>query len=101
MTVMNFRQALGEVIRTERQARGLRMRDVAERGYLSYGHLSEVERGIKEASSLVLDGIATGMSMKTYELILKTAYLMADIEIPDTPEELFFIEAIRQIQSQT
>lgn len=77
------------------------MRDVAERGYLSYGHLSEVERGIKEASSMVLDGIATGMSMQTHDLILKTAYLMADIQVPETPEELFFIEAVRQSQSQT
>ena len=100
MTGMKFRQALGEVIRAERQARGLQLRDVSERGHLSYSHLSEVERGLKEASSIVLEAIATGMSMDTYELILKTGYLMADLQIPDTPETIFSFEAIHRVQSQ-
>lgn len=86
---MEFRQALGEVIRTERQANGLQLRELASRAFISYSFLSEVERGIKEASSEVLDSIATGMRMKTYELILKTGYLMADFQIPDTSDEFF------------
>ena len=95
MTGMNFRQALGEVIRTERHARGLTMRDISLNGYVSLGHLSEVERGVKEVSSEMLDGISTGMGVKTYDLILKAGYLMADLDVPDTPEQIFSFETIR------
>lgn len=98
---MKFRQALGEVIRAERQARGLRMRDISLNGYISLGHLSDVERGEKDVSSEMLNGIATGLGVDTFDLIIKTGYLMADLQIPDTPETIFSFEAIHRVQSQT
>ena len=91
MTGMIFRQALGEVIREQRLANGLQLRDVSERGHLSYSHLSEVERGLKEPSSLVIDGIANGLGVNAYDLIIEAGYRMAGdaVAIPDSPESLF------------
>ena len=88
---MIFRQALGEVIREQRLANGLQLRDVSERGHLSYSHLSEVERGLKEPSSLVIDGIANGLGVNAYDLIIEAGYRMAGdaVAIPDSPESLF------------
>lgn len=78
---MLFREALGEVIRERRLANGVQLRELAESAFMSYSFLSEVERGIKEASSGVLDGIANGLRMETYELILEAGYRMATGEV--------------------
>lgn len=89
MTGMNFRQALGEVIREQRLAKEMTLRQVSSNGYVSLGHLSDIERGTKEASSDIMDSIANGLGVELYELIIKAGYRMGDLEIPDTPEDLF------------
>lgn len=89
MTGMIFRQALGEVIREQRLALGLTMREVSSNGYVSLGHLSDVERGVKEPSSDIIDSIANGLGIETYELIIKAGYRMGNLDVPDTPESLF------------
>ena len=86
---MNFRQALGEVVREQRLAQGRTMRSITDEGFIALGYLSEVERGQKDASSEIIDSIANGLGVETYELIIKAGYKMADLEIPETPESLF------------
>jgi transcriptional regulator with XRE-family HTH domain len=88
---MNFREAIGEVIREQRLANGLQLRDVSERGHLSYSFLSEVERGVKEASSMILENIANGLGVNTYDLIIEAGYRMAgdSLAIPDNLEVFF------------
>lgn len=89
MTGMNFRQAIGEVIRDQRLAKELTLRDVSRNGFVSIGHLSDVERGYKEASSDCLDAIANGLGVNTYDLIIEAGYRMSEWQVPDTPEDLF------------
>jgi transcriptional regulator with XRE-family HTH domain len=88
---MEFKKALGEVVREQRLANGLHLRDVSERGHLSYSHLSEVERGVKEASSMIIESIANGLGLEAYDLIIEAGFRMAGkgLQIPDTPESLF------------
>lgn len=86
---MNFRQALGEVVREQRLAQGRSMRSITDEGFIAIGYLSEVERGHKDPSSQVIEAIANGLGVEAYELIIKAGYRMADLEIPDTPESLF------------
>jgi transcriptional regulator with XRE-family HTH domain len=89
---MKFREALGEVVREQRHANGLQLRDVSDKGHLSYSFLSEVERGLKECSSDYLTAIAKGLGVETYDLIIEAGYRMASDGrelIPDTPESLF------------
>lgn len=89
MTGMNFRQALGEVIRQERLAQERTMRSITEGGFIALGYLSEVERGQKDPSSEVMEAIANGLGVEPYELIIKAGYRMGNLEVPDTPESLF------------
>lgn len=88
---MKFREALGEVVREQRLANGLQLRDVSEKGHLSYSFLSEVERGLKECSSDYLTAIANGLGVEAHDLIIEAGFRMAEkgLDIPDTPESLF------------
>jgi transcriptional regulator with XRE-family HTH domain len=91
MTGMKFYQTLGEVIREQRLAKNLTLREVASNGFVSMGHLSDVENGRKEGSSSFLDGVANGLGVELSWLIIETGYRMAEakVEVPDTPESLF------------
>jgi transcriptional regulator with XRE-family HTH domain len=91
MTGVKFRDVLGEVIREQRIANGLQLRDVSKRGHISYSFLSEVERGVKDCSSDSLQGIANGMGVEVHDLIIEAGYRMAEakVKVPDTPESLF------------
>ena len=97
---MRFREALGEVVREQRLANGLQLRDVSEKGHLSYSFLSEVERGLKECSSDYLNAIANGLGVNTYDLIIEAGYRMAEesVKVPDTPEFLFERNSLWQTQ---
>ena len=46
-----LRHELGEVLRERRQDQSRTLRDVAASASVSLGYLSEIERGVKEASS--------------------------------------------------
>jgi transcriptional regulator with XRE-family HTH domain len=91
LTGMKFKEALGEVLREQRLAKSLTMRQVSERGHLSYSFLSEVERGIKDCSSDFITAIANGLGVESYDLIIEAGYRMAGDRtiVPDTPESLF------------
>lgn len=89
MTGMRFHEALGEVIREERLAQKQTLRDVSTTGYVSMGHLSDVENGRKEGSSQFLEAVAKALKTDSYNLVLKAGYLMADFKVPDTTEKLF------------
>ena len=86
---MRYRVALGEVIREERLSQQLFQREIARRGVIALGYLSEVERGQKEISSELLESVAFGLGIAPHELVIKAGLLMAHGEIPDTPENLF------------
>jgi transcriptional regulator with XRE-family HTH domain len=91
MVGLKFREYLGEVVREQRIANGLQLRDVAERGHVSYSFLSEFERGLKDCSSDYLQAIANGMGVELYSLIIEAGYRMAgeQLAVPDTAESLF------------
>lgn len=86
---MYFREALGEVLREERNAKGMTLRTTSSKGFIALGYLSEVERGQKEISSEPLDLLAKALGVAPSEIVLRTAIRMAGLDVPDTPESLF------------
>lgn len=62
-----WRELVGRQVRRERQARRLRLVDVADEAGVSTQYLSEIERGRKEPSSEVLSAVAgaLGLSVTT------------------------------------
>ncbi|MEU9931176.1 MULTISPECIES: helix-turn-helix domain-containing protein [Streptomyces] len=64
-----WRDLVGEVLRRERQAQGRTLKDVAEAARISMPYLSEVERGLKEASSEVLAAAAKALGLNLADVL--------------------------------
>ena len=72
-----WRELVGEELHRERSARGERLKDVAERAGVSLQYLSEVERGLKDPSSEMLQAIAGALDLSVRELATRTAHPQA------------------------
>lgn len=57
------RQVLGEVLREERVRQGRTLRDVSKEATVSLGYISEIERGVKEASSECLAAVCSALEV--------------------------------------
>lgn len=66
-----WREQLGDQLRRERQARDERLVDVAERAGVSTQFLSEVERGLKDPSSEMLQAIAGALDLTVRQLVAR------------------------------
>lgn len=90
MASYKYRQALGETIYQARVEKGLILRELSLRAQVSVGHLSEVERGMKEASSEVLEAIARGLDVPLYQIIIQAGFRLGEREgaFDKVPDEL-------------
>ena len=66
---MRLNSAVGDTLRLLRTDRSLTLREVSKRSSVSLGHLSDIERGNKQASNQMLEAIAKGLEISTTELI--------------------------------
>ncbi|MEV7653567.1 helix-turn-helix transcriptional regulator [Streptomyces anulatus] len=64
-----WRDLVGEVLRHERRSQGRTLKDVAEAARISMPYLSEVERGLKEASSEVLAAAAQALGLSLADVL--------------------------------
>lgn len=68
-----LRDVLGARLRLARAAQGRSLRDVAAAAGVSIGHLSQVERGLAEASSEVLAAICRALGVPLHVLLRAAA----------------------------
>jgi len=68
-----WREQLGDQLRRERQAREDRLIDVAGRAGVSTQYLSEVERGLKDPSSEMLQAIAGALDLTVRQLVTRAS----------------------------
>ncbi|MDR0417772.1 MAG: helix-turn-helix domain-containing protein [Propionibacteriaceae bacterium] len=80
MRPLLMRELLGESLRATRLAQGRTLRDVSRGAQISLGYLSEIERGIKEASSELLGAIAGSLGVPQSEIMADVASRLADRE---------------------
>jgi len=66
-----WREAVGRELRTERQAAERTLADVAEEAGVSVQYLSEVERGLKDPSSEMLQAIAGALDLSVRRLAVR------------------------------
>ncbi|MEV6318806.1 helix-turn-helix transcriptional regulator [Streptomyces sp. NPDC051776] len=64
-----WRDVIGEILRRERLAQKRTLKDVADAARISMPYLSEVERGLKEASSEVLAAAAAALGLGLADLL--------------------------------
>ncbi|MDR0990985.1 MAG: helix-turn-helix domain-containing protein [Propionibacteriaceae bacterium] len=72
-----FRDALGESLRAARIAQGRTLRDVSRAAQISLGYLSEIERGVKEASSELLAAITEALDVPLWQILSEVAERLA------------------------
>ena len=68
-------EALGELIRKQRQQAELTLRDLAERANVSNPDLSQIERGLHEPSVRVLKAIAGALNLSAESLLVQAGVL--------------------------
>ncbi len=66
---VDLQETVGAVLRCERRARQMTLREVAERAATSLVYLSEIERGRKYPSALVLERLAEALGLAMSELL--------------------------------
>ncbi|MDR7252788.1 transcriptional regulator with XRE-family HTH domain [Nocardioides sp. BE266] len=68
-----WRELVGRELHRERTERGERLVDVAKRAGVSMQYLSEVERGLKDPSSEMLQAIAGALDLGVRELATRVS----------------------------
>jgi transcriptional regulator with XRE-family HTH domain len=67
-----WRELIGQQLHRERLDRSERLVDVAERAGVSVQYLSEVERGLKDPSSEMLQAMAGALDLSVRQLAART-----------------------------
>jgi transcriptional regulator with XRE-family HTH domain len=75
-------EALGALLRSQRLAAELSLRELAERTSVSNAYLSQLERGQHEPSLTVLRAIASALSVPLASLLAQAGLLEGDGEHP-------------------
>jgi len=74
-----WREMLGDQLRSERQARGERIADVAGRAGVAPQYLSELERGRKDPSSEVLSAVSGALGLSVAQLTGRVGQRLARV----------------------
>jgi transcriptional regulator with XRE-family HTH domain len=90
---------LGELIRAQREAARLSLRDLAALTNVSNPYLSQVERGLHEPSVRVLRSIAEALGLSA-ETLLTSAGLLGDDAPPAVPTVEAAIEADERLSAE-
>ncbi len=80
-----WRELAGRVLRSERVAQGRTLQQVADRAGVSPQYLSEVERGLKDASSEMLESICGALGLRLAELLASSGRLLVTTVRLSTP----------------
>ena len=64
-----LRKVYGKVLRDYRHETGLTMRKLSKNTGISLSHISDIERGKKEASSEMLEDLCGGLGLTTLDLL--------------------------------
>jgi transcriptional regulator with XRE-family HTH domain len=74
---MLLRKYIGETLLKERTKQGRTLRDVSAQATVSLGYLSELERGLKEASSEVINSICEALVISPIDLLIDVTVSMS------------------------
>jgi transcriptional regulator with XRE-family HTH domain len=91
-----LRMMLGDVLRRTRLEQGRTLADVARAAKVSMPYLSEVERGLKEASSEVLAAICDALHLELPDLLAEAGRdLVVARGLADRRAPVFRLRAVR------
>ena len=76
-----LRRQMGAALRRRREEQGRTLRDVSAAAGVSLGYLSEVERGVKEASSELLSAICRALDARLPDVLVEVADALYRLEV--------------------
>ena len=82
---MSEQQRLGDIIRAEREKRGLSQEALAALSGLSRTHVGEIERGEVNLSFSALEGLSDGLGMPLTEIMREYEQRSSSTDRKDTP----------------
>jgi len=85
-------EALGDLIRKQRQQAELTLRELAERTNVSNPYLSQIERGLHEPSVRVIKAIAGALNLSAESLLVQAGVLDGG---DTSPKQVTVEEAVR------
>lgn len=87
---MRFNKVFGSLVRELRAEKKLTLRELASRSNIALAYLSEIENGKKEASSVIMSCVATGLGVPLYQIIVEVGYrMMPTNELDKRTETLY------------
>ena len=89
----DLQETVGTVIRRERSARHLTMKELAERSIISVVYLGEIERGKKYPSPVVLERLAEALEMDVSDLLWLVAEELRAAQQPQMLKAIGFTTA--------
>lgn len=66
---MELRTTFGQNVRQARLARGLTIEALAQDAGLSYSYLGEIERGLRNPTLAVIEGLAASLAVEPHSLL--------------------------------
>lgn len=96
---MLLRYAIGEELRRHRQEQNKTLKFISTAAAVSYGYVSEVERGLKEPSSEILKSMCNALELKMSDLLLEVSQKLAleelfqELELEMTTSQSFEVAA--------
>lgn len=89
----DFKTHFGEIIRELRLERNITLRILSQRSNVALGYLSEIERGHKEASSSVMNAIASGLRVPLHQIVIETGYRLGEWDLSGIEDSQVLREA--------
>ena len=89
---MLLRKYIGETLLKERTKQGRTLRDVSAQATVSLGYLSELERGLKEVSSELLNAICESLVISPVDLLIDVTASMSQDLGRELDNELYSIQ---------
>ncbi len=91
----DLQQTVGEIVRRERRARQLTLKELAERAILSVVYLGEIERGKKYPSPVVLERLAEALDIDLSDLLEMVAFELRAAQQPRMLRAIGFTQPTR------
>jgi transcriptional regulator with XRE-family HTH domain len=76
-----IRDAVGQILREQREQSKLSMREVAQNAGIALGYLSEIERGVKEPSSEIISSVCQALLFDSADLLVEAGMRIREHEL--------------------
>lgn len=75
-----LREVIGARVRVIRKSQKLKLREASKKCGLSLGYMSEIERGVKDPSSEIIEKLCVGLDVELFDLLYDNSPKPAEVQ---------------------